>query len=296
MPDDGAHGAVAAHIALGADGRVAYEGAVYSFGRRGAEQTLVVPRDIDVQVVDRVTLTVKVRGLLVHGHPVEYVCVLVGRGGTGVVHLAAVGRAQQIDVGTQLHVGIVVGETRGGAVGIGDICSAVLIHLVGVPCERLGGGNHVGARFGTRTRKRLEAGCARHVRGSQRSFILFGTHGRPVVACAAGKVGEAAVRAVGTHPTKIAQVDASRRGGAGSQRPVKGGDEPGRLHVGGQLALRRAGARTSSETGIVVGIGTGEGFRYLKSGGSRHGTSVVAGRNHSGVAATDTEQTRGTRT
>ena len=105
---------LAAHVALGTHGCVPYEGSICCFGRRVAEQTLVIlVGNIDVQVVNRVALAIEVRGLLVHGHPVEHAGVLVGRGGTGVVHRAAVGRTQQIDVGTQLHVSVVVGETRG---------------------------------------------------------------------------------------------------------------------------------------------------------------------------------------
>ena len=63
VPNEGAHVVVAVHVALGADGRVAYGAAV-----RFADQTLEVLRwGVDVQVTYRVALAVEVGGILVDG-------------------------------------------------------------------------------------------------------------------------------------------------------------------------------------------------------------------------------------
>ena len=182
-------------------------------------------------MVDRVTQTVEVRVALVYGHPFKHVGVSLGSGGKGLVGRATIGRTQKIDVGTQLHVSLAIGETRGGTVGVGNVRVAVLVHFVGKPRESLRRGNNVGARFGTRTRKRFEVGCARHIRGAQRSFILLGTNNRPIGVVAAGKEGEPAVRAVGTHPLVVFEVDARCRGGTGGQRRVERSHERVNLHV-----------------------------------------------------------------
>ena len=196
---ESAHVAVAAHVARRADYRALYRRGVFWSGFRLAEQALVVRCFIvDVQVVDRVAPTVEVGRFLIDGYPIKHVGVLIGRCGARRILAAAVRLTQQVDVGAKLCIRRRIGKgfcgtgrvylrrrgnksrvVHAGSCRVVDGEQALGVHLVSEPCQRLGGGYDVGVFLGAGAGERLEAGCARHVSGAQRGFVLQGADACP---------------------------------------------------------------------------------------------------------------------
>ena len=213
---------------------------------------------------------------LVDGHPVQHVCVLLSRGGFGLVSRAAVGCAQKVYIRAQADVSFAVGDrhfcavpfgvrarvrferrvVHAGSRRVGNAVATLSVHLVGEPGKGFGGGQDVGVRFGTRARKRLEPACTWHVGGAKRGLVLRGTYRRPGVD---GAVAQIHLEVVGAAVIRH-RVGAGYRGaGSGIQvvGRVAGGQRQLRVvvHVGIRIGQRRRSHEccAANRCGAVIG-------------------------------------------